>query len=383
MEKIIKKRLIKMFRPHTKALIFILCVILIGTMSPIANSQQPATVHVNKVKIQNLSENATFIARIVALQSGYVSARTGGPVKDLQVELGDYLKKDSIIAKTDTSLLSGENYKLKALVYEAEQQVVQARSESDLKLSELKRIEKLRDSVAFSQSQYDDAKQLLKIYEGYIEIAKAKKSIAESNLAINEVNLKWSIIRAPYNGVVTAIHTEVGSWLQKGQNVVTMLNNKELEIAADIPSSHISGIILGMPIPLSLVSGETYQAIVRAIIPEENPLSRTIQVRFTPEASFLKKAMAPGQSVTIELPAGIQKKSITVHKDAIITMGGQTFVYVAESGTAQIRPVKTGLTVGNRFEVINGLRNGELVVVLGNERLQPGQLITINNETEK
>ena len=101
MEKIIKKRLIKMFRPHTKALIFILCGILIGTMSPIANSQQPATVHVNKVKIQNLSENATFIARIVALQSGYVSARTGGPVKDLQVELGDYLKKEYLSLRLD------------------------------------------------------------------------------------------------------------------------------------------------------------------------------------------------------------------------------------------------------------------------------------------
>ena len=54
--------------------------------------------------------------------------------------LGDYLKKDSIIAKTDTSLLSGENYKLKALVYEAEQQVVQARSESDLKLSNMDKL---------------------------------------------------------------------------------------------------------------------------------------------------------------------------------------------------------------------------------------------------
>ena len=118
-----------------------------------------------------------------------------------------------------------------------------------------------------------------------------------------------------------------------------------------------------------------------AVIAEENPLSRTRQVRFTPDFGTAGKPLAPGQSASVELPIGPQRDVVTVHKDAIITMNGQTFVYVAQSGMAQIRPVQTGIAVGNRFEVVGGLRAEDLVVIRGNERLQPGQSITYEGQS--
>lgn len=65
-----------------------------------------------------------------------------------------------------------------------------------------------------------------------------------------------------------------------------------------------------------------------------------------------------------------------MHKDAVLNRGGSQLVYVAVDGIAEVRPVELGIAVGERFEVVSGLRPGDLVVVRGNERLRPGQPIT-------
>ncbi|MBR73039.1 MAG: hypothetical protein CMM30_08900 [Rhodospirillaceae bacterium] len=372
-----------MAKRYTVVLNLIIITFISVGFSSILQAGQTASVEVNKVKTQFLSENIKFTARLVAVQSGYVSARIAGPVIDVRIELGDYVEKGEIIAKTDTALLVGENNRLKALVDESIRQVARFQSEANLKLAELNRLEKLQNSVVFQKSQYEDSRQKLIIAKKLIEIAIAKKSIAEANLAINEVNLEWSTVRAPYNGIITAIHTEIGSWLQKGQNVITMLNNRDLEILADLPAKYISGIEQGMPIAFISTNEEKFQAIVRKILPEEDILSHTRQVRFTPDSKFLKNSIAPGQSVTIIIPVGSKKDSITVHKDALVNVAGQTFVFVAIEGKAQIRPITIGSSIGNRFEVINGLQDGEQVVIRGNERLQPGQSIKISTKTEE
>ena len=105
--------------------------------------------------------------------------------------------------------------------------------------------------------------------------------------------------------------------------------------------------------------------------------TRTRQVRFIPQFGTLRKSLAANQSVTVELLAGRTREALTVHKDAIIRAQGQTFVYVAQNGQAQIRPVQLGDAIGIRFEVLGGLGPGEPVVVRGNERLQPGQPIAV------
>ncbi len=66
-----------------------------------------------------------------------------------------------------------------------------------------------------------------------------------------------------------------------------------------------------------------------------------------------------------------------MHKDAILQRGGGPVVYVIQDNQAHRRPVKLGQAFGSRFEVREGLRPGDLVVVRGNERLRPGQRVRV------
>jgi multidrug efflux pump subunit AcrA (membrane-fusion protein) len=73
---------------------------------------------------------------------------------------------------------------------------------------------------------------------------------------------------------------------------------------------------------------------------------------------------------------GATREVVTVHKDAVtVSLQGRQVFVVDDEDKAQPRPVVLGTSVGNRFEVLDGLQPGELVVVRGNERLQPGQAV--------
>jgi acyl dehydratase len=69
---------------------------------------------------------------------------------------------------------------------------------------------------------------------------------------------------------------------------------------------------------------------------------------------------------------------LSVHKDAVIKRGEQDLVYVVVDGTAQLRPVRLGEAVGTRFEVLEGLADGDQVVTRGNERLRPNDPVRID-----
>jgi hypothetical protein len=118
-------------------------------------------------------------------------------------------------------------------------------------------------------------------------------------------------------------------------------------------------------------------AVVRAVIPTENALTRTRPVRFTTQvAGETPLQYATDQSVTVLLPVAEPRDIVSVHKDAVIARGADYIVYVVEHGKAQVREIETGEPAGRRFEVISGLAPGDLVVTRGNERLRPGQDVT-------
>ena len=111
------------------------------------------------------------------------------------------------------------------------------------------------------------------------------------------------------------------------------------------------------------------------MVPEENPLTRTRPVRFTPTFANGHANLAVNQSVTLSSPLGRGGDVVTVHKDAVISRQGKSLVFVVTDGAAEKRVFKLGEAVGPRFQVVDGLVPGDSVVIRGNERLRTGQKV--------
>jgi RND family efflux transporter MFP subunit len=346
-------------------------------VAPAPAQQPPAVVGVDAVLREPLRQTLPVIGRLVAIQKTVVAARIKGPVASIKVRVGDRLKAGDVIAKLVSDSLVWERAVRAAQVAEGRARLAESRSALKLAAQELKRLENLRKSAAFSKARRDDKRQAVARAESMVNVFKATLKQAGATLKLAEIALGYATIRAPFPGVITARHTEVGAYVDVGAAVVTMVNDGTLEIEAAVPAARIAGLAPGTMVDVTVAEAGRYRATVRAVVPEENPLTRTRLVRFTPHFDDTATALAANQSVTLDLPVGLPRDVVTVHKDAVLNRKGKTLVFVLVDGKAQIRPVRLGEAVGGRFEVLKGLKIGDLVVVRGNERLLPGQELRI------
>lgn len=343
-------------------------------------ADQPAFVKVDEVRAERLVRTLNVLGRFVARQGGTVSAKINGPITAVEVQVGDRVEEGDVIALIDTRTLEAHNNLRKAEVEEQTSRIRVAQADVTKAQLDMERLDELRanKSAAFQKARFDEVSQQVERSLGDLGVARAALNQARANLASAEIELDHATIRAPYPGVVTVRHISPGVYVNVGEPIVTLVDDQDLEIEADVPSASLNGLAPGEKVELVLGESGPVTAVVRAIVPEENPLTRTRPVRLTlPAGSDLPAAA--NQSVTIALPVGEDREGLTVDKDAVTRRGDGHLVFVVVAGAAEIRPVAIGEAFGSRFEVKSGLAEGDLVVIRGNERLRPGQKVAYDN----
>jgi RND family efflux transporter MFP subunit len=336
----------------------------------------PARVEVDAVRTEPLTQTMPVLGRIVTRQQGPVAARVPGLVDRVAVEVGDRVDEGDPLVWLDAEPLTFER-DLAEAEYNAmlaEQGAEQA--ELQLLEDERARLVSLEGSAAFPKAQLIDKENEIEVARSRIAAAAARIQQYRVKLQRSARDLEDAVIRAPFSGVVSQRQVSAGGYIEAGDPVITLIDDHQLEIEAEVPSDRVAGLAPGTVVRVVLDDGSAHDARVRAVVPEENPLTRTRALRLTPDFRATTKPLAIAQSVTLELPIGESRRVVTVDKDGVIQQPDGAMVYLVEEEAAAPRPVQLGEAVGGRFEVLDGLKPGDLVVVRGNERLQPGQPIT-------
>ena len=350
---------------------------LLAVWPAVAEAQRPAPVRVDKVVVQPLAETAPVFGRLVSRMRGSVAAQTVGAVTEMRVQVGDRVAEGDVLAVLDIEKLTSERDARAATADAVAARAAAAEARLERIEQEIARYEKLRRSAAFNKARLQDKEQERASLGSEVDAARAQLVQAKASLALAEMNLARGTVRAPYDGVVTARHTEVGSYLKEGGAVVALVNDRYLEIEADVPAARIAGLTTGAEVAFELADGSRHRATVRAVVPDENAMTRTRVVRFTPDFGRTVTPLAANAAATVVLPIGAPAPALTVHKDAVVRQGQRTLVYVANNGKAEQRAVRLGRASGTRFEVTEGLAEGDLAIVRGNERLRPGQPVLV------
>lgn len=340
-----------------------------------AADEQATTVGVDKVTMRVMNQIMPVSARLVARQSGVVAARINAPIEEVLVEIGDSVLNNQVLVRLDAARLLHQKELSTAELERANAALTTAQAQLNIVNQELKRLKRLKKSVAFNQARFDDKRlEVIKAQSGVVETEAAVRK-AKADLALAQLDLNYSEIKAPYPGTITQRHVDRGAYVSVGQTVMTLTNTDNLEIEADISTDQIIALPPGTTIT-TLVNGTArLKANVRAIVPEENPLTRTRAVRFTPDFDVKKYRLASNQTLSLEIPLGINKQILSVSKDAILDKKGNKMVFVVHEGKAVITAVKLGHASGSYFHVKSGLKEGDLVVIRGNERLRPNQAV--------
>ncbi|MCW8915678.1 MAG: efflux RND transporter periplasmic adaptor subunit [Magnetovibrio sp.] len=352
----------------------------LSATSPVsANDDEGALVGLDTVIEESTIQTVPVIGRLVPARSGVVSVLSQGVVEQLHVRVGDRVQAGDEMAILNTNRLSWARELKAAQVASARASLTNAKTQTSLRKQELKRLENLKKSAAFSAARFEDAQKEYAKAQSDAARAQAELDRATADLNLSAIDLNNAKIIAPYSGVVSTIHTEIGTYLNVGESVVTLVDDSQMEIEADVPAHRTHGLLPNTQVNFSTNGDTNLMATVRAVVPDENPLTRTRTVRFAPDASTQLNQVAANQTVHLLIPAGPKRVVTSVHKDAILNRGGKRVVFIAQDGKVNIRPVTLGDAVGTRFVVLSGLEPGDTVVVRGNERLRPGQAIRPNN----
>jgi RND family efflux transporter MFP subunit len=361
---------------HLFSIFFLSFLFMISSVA----AQQETKVGIDQVKNEALKQTYPVIGRLIAIKAGVIAARISGPIGEMKVRVGDRVEQGDIIALLIDNSLDWRYQLSKAEANQAKAAISTAKSIYDLRSQELKRLNRLKKSAAFSLARLEDKN---------LEVASARSAVAETqaslirsqaNQKLAEINLYNAKIRAPFSGVVSKRYIDVGAYVNVGSAVVDVIDDQHLEIEASVPAKRIGGLAPGTNVSFQLETANdqnqsTLPASVRAVVPDEDPLTRTRKVRFTINLSVEERNLATNQSVVLAIPAGEERNVVSVHKDAVINRKGKDIVFIVEDGVANIRTIKLGESIGTRFVVLGGLKAGDTVVVRGNERLRPGQKV--------
>ncbi len=328
-----------------------------------AQDPPPAPVVVIKVEEQKVQRPVTMVGAVEPNTRSVIASEIAGLVEKFPAKEGDYVNKGDLILEFQAKTLEIGLSEARAAKREA-----QARFE--LANKNFARFRELHDKGIASVQQFQDA-------ESEKQAQGARISQLQAQIERHEYDLSRSKVVAPFNGYVTSEYTEVGQWINKGGQVVELIDTDTVKITVDVPERYVSQIKLDekVIIKLDALPDLEIEGRIGSIVPQAYREARTFPVKVEVENKdhAIKSGMVARVSFLIGEPSLVK----LVPKDAIVESNNSKFLYVVNNGTAQPMPVSTGIAYKNLIEVIGPIETGQLVVIRGNERLQPGQPVKI------
>ncbi len=187
----------------------------------------------------------------------------------------------------------------------------------------------------------------------------------------DEVGLQFekAPVESPISGIIGRIYVNIGSNVSSQTPIALVVNMDMVKIELDIPEIHLPKIFLGQESDLSVDAypDKKFLGKVTKISPVVNLENRAARVGITVDNSehLLKSGMFVRVSLVIEKHAKVP----IILKEAIIGKEPDTYVYLVENNKAKLRKVSLGIHDSYLYEVTEGLREGEMVVVMGQQRL--------------
>ncbi len=330
------------------------------------------------------------------IKTVFIGAIEGGRVEEVLVEDGSMVKKGEAILR-----LSNSDLQVSYLNQEANivSQINQIRSSSimmeqqSLNLQDqyldagyrlnvlkrqLERNQSLYQDKVISQVEYEDTKDeyeyllkrevqltknmkkdsMFQVFQG--QQMESTLDLMKRNLAISKASLENLIVKAPIDGQLSSLDTEIGELIAKGEKIaqIDLLNN--FKIRARIDEFYISRIFLGQEGSFTF-AGEKHNLIIKKIYPDVTNGAFEVDLVFTETPP---QTIKRGQTVSIKLALSNETQALLLERGSFYQTTGGNWAYVIDpaTGTAYKKEIKVGRQNPKYYEVLQGLKKGDIVI---------------------
>ena len=353
---------------------------------------QPRAINVQTTPIVTTYPSQQFVVLnstgyVVAQRKAAISSKASGRLEWLGVAEGTRVKAGEIIARLDSRDVSAQLDAARANVNVARAALEQTLAENRDAEASLKRTRDLVAQKFVSQSALDQAKARSDRAVAGVASGKAGVIAAEANARNAQVAVDYTLIRAPFDGIILSKSANVGDMVtpfssaadSKGA-VVTMADMSTLEVEADVSESSLSKISVGQPteITLDALPDMRFAGTVSRIVPTVDRAKATVmtKVRFdlidprvlpemSAKVSFLSQRVTPEQ----------QKPLVAVNPDALAQRDGKGVVFVVRDNKAVEVQVTPGKKIADLTAIAGDVKSGEKAVLRPPPELKDGALV--------
>lgn len=318
------------------------------------------------VTLLPLTATQRYSGNIEALEAVQLSTRISGWVEKIYVSEGRPVRQGQLLVKLGSADLEAKRAQTVAQIDEANVHFENA-------ATNLKRIQALYEKGAATQKELDDMAAAF---------ASAQARQRTANEAKNEVEavLRYSQLKAPFDGVVTVRLLEEGDLASPGQPVLIVENQQQLLVSAQVGETDLASLSVDMPAQIEIsVSGSVAPLLVNGridrIIPSADPLSRQFEIKVLLTESDPR--IKPGMFARVAI-AGENDNALLIPQTAVFQRGQLEGVFVVdEENIARLRWIRSGLRQGEDIVALSGLNSGETIITSGIAQLLDGQPVEV------
>jgi membrane fusion protein (multidrug efflux system) len=202
-------------------------------------------------------------------------------------------------------------------------------------------------------------------------VSKDDNLMAMRNEAIG-FEYEEGFIKSPISGNVAKVTVDVGAMVNPQASVAVIMDYSSIQVEFNVAEANMNCINKNsrVRVMIDALPNETFQGVVSEITPVVDPVTRTLGVKATVNNS--RKLLRPGMTARVAINLGEKSNVLVIPKDALL----DGYLFVVSDSTAERREVVPGIIGDKNAEIISGLKDGERVVVVGQQRLAGGEKVT-------
>jgi len=346
--------------------LFCVAALLAGCSETEPEAKAPRPIKSVIAEIRPIGESVSQTGEIRPRYETPMGFRIDGQLT-FRLENGAEVKAGEVLARID-KVPSQSN------VRTASAELTAARSALEFAQQTAERTRELFNKNVISRAKLQEAQANLLSAQARLEAAATALSRAEETLTYIE-------IRAPRDGIISAVSANLGQVVQAGQQIVTLISNRDRDAIFDVPEGLIMTGGDTPDVKVSLISNPSIIATgkVREVTPSADPLTRTFRVKVSLDEQAGRMPLGAAVLGTITLSP---KQLVELPASALTNHNGATAVFVFDTSTSKLsyRPISVDRYDDQTIYVASGLHNGDIVAAAGVSKLRDGELVKLPAE---
>lgn len=300
------------------------------------------------VKYQVADTGYSTEATVEAVKQSTIAAQVSGRVAAVNFDAGDYVKAGAVIVRLSAAELGSAVAGSRAQVAQAEAELANARAN-------YQRQQALYQQKFISQAALDRAAAEFRAAEA---AARAARAGVGQTAAVSS----YTVITAPYSGVVAARHVEVGETVSPGKPLMTGFDPKDMRVIANVPQYKLAEVKAAPRVAVEIPSLNRWiDATGVTVLPSADVATHTVKVRIDLPTDL--DGVIPGMFARAHFSVGSARK-LTIPSSALVRRSEVTAVYVVKDDRVSLRQIRPGTPNGRgQVEVLAGLNPGEVIAL--------------------